>query len=123
MDFELELGKQKFKVEVSKTKEGVKIKVNEKEFVFGKETATIPQFLIPQKESLEKEKISAPIPGEVGEIFVKEGERVKKEQKLLTILAMKTENEVLAPKDGTVKKIFVKKGERVQKDQQLIELK
>jgi len=127
MEFEVEFEGKKFKIKILETKEGTKIKVNEKEFIFEekKEPEKIfpPQFLIPKKETFEKEKILAPIPGEVSEIFVKEGEKVKKGQKLLTILAMKTENEILAPREGVVEKIFVKKGEKVQKDQELLEIK
>lgn len=51
----------------------------------------------------------APISGTIAEIFIKEGDFVEKEQKLLTLLAMKMENEILAEKEGKVKKIFVKK--------------
>ena len=130
MEFEIEFNQKKFKVEILETKEGVKIKVNEKEFIFErakferpKESFSFDQLLIPKKESLKEEKILAPIPGEVSEIFVKEREKVKRGQLLLTILAMKTENEILSPKEGVVEKILVKKGEKVQKDQELIIIK
>jgi biotin carboxyl carrier protein len=127
MEFEIEFNGKKFKIKIIKTAEGTKIKINEKEFIFTEKEKPnkifTPQFLISKKEILEKEKILAPIPGELGEVFVKEGEKIKKGQKLLTIFAMKTENEILAPREGIVEKIFVKKGEKVQKDQELLEIK
>jgi biotin carboxyl carrier protein len=127
MEFEIEFDGKKFKIKIIKTAEGTKIKINEKEFIFTEKEKPnkifTPQFLISKKETLEKEKILAPIPGELGEVFVKEGEKIKKGQKLLTIFAMKTENEILAPREGIIEKIFVKKGEKVQKDQELLEIK
>jgi biotin carboxyl carrier protein len=127
MEFEIELGQEKFKIEITETKEGAKIKVNEKEFLFGekdeRKSYSFSQFFIPQKELFYQEKIVSPIPGEISEIFVKEKEEVKKGKILLTILAMKTENEILAPKDGVVEKILVKKGEKIQKAQELIIIK
>lgn len=54
--------------------------------------------------------VSAPLPGNILAIQVKEGDAVKEGQVLVLIEAMKMENEVMAPADGVVKQIAVTKG-------------
>lgn len=54
--------------------------------------------------------VSAPLPGNILAIQVKEGDTVKEGQVLVLIEAMKMENEVMAPADGVVKQIAVTKG-------------
>ena len=66
--------------------------------------------------------VTAPMPGKILRILVKEGESVKTGQGLLVLEAMKMENEIPAPKDGVVKKILVKEGDTVDTGQALIEL-
>ncbi|NJE05907.1 acetyl-CoA carboxylase biotin carboxyl carrier protein subunit [Thermococcus sp. M36] len=66
--------------------------------------------------------VTAPMPGKILKILVKEGENVKTGQGLLILEAMKMENEIPAPKDGVVKKILVKEGDTVDTGQTLIEL-
>ncbi len=58
-------------------------------------------------------KITSPLPGVVIELCVKEGDAVKRGQKLLVLEAMKMENEIQAESDGTVSKIFVNQGDSV----------
>ena len=58
-------------------------------------------------------KIVSPLPGVVIDVCIKEGEAVKRGQKLAVLEAMKMENEILSEADGTVSKIFVKKGDSV----------
>ena len=65
-------------------------------------------------------EVKAPIPGLISKILVAEGDKVKKDQPLLTLDAMKLENEIGAPKDGTIKNITVKPGAKVDKGQVLI---
>ncbi|NJE00979.1 pyruvate/oxaloacetate carboxyltransferase [Thermococcus sp. JdF3] len=66
--------------------------------------------------------VTAPMPGKILRILVKEGEQVKTGQGLVVLEAMKMENEIPAPKDGVVKKILVKEGDTVDTGQTLIEL-
>jgi biotin carboxyl carrier protein len=66
------------------------------------------------------DSLNAPMPGLVLEVLVKEGEEVKKGDRLLILEAMKMENVLKATHDGTIKKINVSKGEKVEKNQQLI---
>ena len=66
--------------------------------------------------------VTAPMPGKILRILVKEGDEVKTGQGLLVLEAMKMENEIPAPKDGVVKKILVKEGDTVDTGQALMEL-
>lgn len=64
--------------------------------------------------------ITAPLPGNIIQIFVKTGDTVKKGDKLLIIEAMKMENDILAEADGTVAEIKVQAGEAVLQGDTLI---
>ena len=66
--------------------------------------------------------VTAPMPGKILRILVKEGESVKTGQGLLILEAMKMENEIPSPKDGVIKKILVKEGDTVDTGQPLIEI-
>ena len=59
--------------------------------------------------------IKAALPGVIFSVDVKVGDKVKKGQKLLSLVAMKMENQVNSPIDGTVKGIKVKKDDKVNK--------
>lgn len=65
--------------------------------------------------------LKAPMGGNVVEIMVKPGDKVKKGQKLLMYEAMKMQNELEAEKDYTVKRILVKVGQVIATDEVLIE--
>ncbi|HZL73441.1 MAG TPA: acetyl-CoA carboxylase biotin carboxyl carrier protein subunit [Planctomycetota bacterium] len=65
-------------------------------------------------------EVKAPIPGLISKVLVAEGDKVKKDQPLMTLDAMKLENEIGSPKDGTVKSIAVKAGSKVDKGQTLV---
>jgi biotin carboxyl carrier protein len=66
--------------------------------------------------------IKSPLPGNIMQVFVKEGDKVKKGDKLLMYEAMKMENNVLAEKDGTITAIKVQVGDSVLQDELLIEM-
>lgn len=59
-------------------------------------------------KAMKKGDVTAPIPGKVTSIKVSEGAKVNAGKTLLTVEAMKMENEVHTPMDGIVKKIYVK---------------
>ena len=56
----------------------------------------------------------------VTSIKVSEGDRVSAGDTLLTVEAMKMENEVHTPMDGIVKKVYVKVGDSVNPDETLM---
>ena len=58
-------------------------------------------------------KIESPLPGVIVSVDVKEGQAVKRGQKVAVIEAMKMENEILAAVDGTITAVHVNKGDSV----------
>jgi len=66
--------------------------------------------------------IKSPLPGVILEIFVKEGDKVSIGQKLITLEAMKMENNINADKEGIVKSLKVSKGDSVLEGDTLIEI-
>lgn len=66
--------------------------------------------------------VSAPIPGAILEVFVKEGDSVKAGQPLLKMEAMKMENVINATREGSVTKIHVKAGDSVNQGQTLVDI-
>jgi len=67
-------------------------------------------------------EVKAPLPGNIMQVFVKEGDEVKKGDKLLMYEAMKMENTLTAEKEGTVKKIRVTPGSSVLQGDILMEI-
>ncbi len=57
--------------------------------------------------------VVAPLSGAIVSLKVKPGESVKYGQVLLTLEALKMENEIVAPEAGTVKAIFIQNGSAV----------
>ncbi len=66
--------------------------------------------------------ITAFIPGTIRKVFVKQGSRVRQNDQLLILEAMKMKNILLAPFDGRVKTVHVKEGSVVAKKELLVEL-
>jgi biotin carboxyl carrier protein len=66
--------------------------------------------------------ISSPMPGKVVKILVREGDKVRKNQGLVIVEAMKMENEIRSPSAGMVKKINFKEGNLVDTADPIIEL-
>lgn len=71
----------------------------------------------------DKGQIGASIPGMVSRISVKTGDKVKKNQVLAVIEAMKMETSVVSGTDGTVTEIFVKDGSSVKAGELLMTVK
>lgn len=57
--------------------------------------------------------VSSPLPGVIIGINVKEGDTVKKGDKIMVLEAMKMENVIESPADGTVSSLKVKQGDSV----------
>jgi glutaconyl-CoA/methylmalonyl-CoA decarboxylase subunit gamma len=64
--------------------------------------------------------VTAPIPGQLLAVLVKEGDQVEASQPLLKIEAMKMENTIIAPIAGTVRAVFVHAGDAVMQGQELL---
>jgi biotin carboxyl carrier protein len=66
--------------------------------------------------------IKAPLPGTIISVLVRSGDKVVIGQKLLTMEAMKMENNVLSEKDGVVREVLVKPGQTVAQNDVLVEI-
>jgi len=67
-------------------------------------------------------KISAPMPGRIVQVQVREGEDVASGAPLLVIEAMKMQNALFAPRAGRVKRILVEEGQTIERGVALLEL-
>lgn len=65
------------------------------------------------QSSANAETVESPLPGNVMSINVNPGDSVKAGQILLSLEAMKMENEIVAPHDATIKSLCVNKGDTV----------
>lgn len=65
-------------------------------------------------------EIFAPMPGQIVDLLVKEGDKVEKGQVLLILEAMKMQNEIIAEEAGTITSINVNVSEFVKAGQKLI---
>lgn len=65
-------------------------------------------------------ELTAPMPGQVRAVNVREGEAVTKGQTLLVLEAMKMEIRIHAPFDGVVSSISVEVGQTVEREQVLL---
>ncbi len=125
MKFKLKFKGREYNIEVSETEQGVKIKVNKKEFIFEEEPkekslSSVKSF---PKKDFSPKTITAPISGVISEIFVKQGDRIKKGEKLILLSAMKMENEIVSDYDGKIKEILVKKNQKVKSNDTLLIIK
>jgi len=64
--------------------------------------------------------IKSPLPGVILDVFVREGDMVKKGQKLLLLEAMKMENNIDSDKDGVVTSIKAHNGDNVMEGDVLV---
>ena len=65
-------------------------------------------------------EVPSPIQGQVTNIKVKVGDKVRKGDVLLIIEAMKLENEVVSPFEGQIAEILVTKGQNVKAKETII---
>ena len=111
---------KEYKVFVEETQDG-KILVHSGNDVYEVETKKDAEHSaiarLQKKQSVEEGKleITAPLPGIVYDVKVREVINVKQGQSLFTLMAMKMENDITSPRDGIIKEIKVKKDDNVDK--------
>ncbi len=66
--------------------------------------------------------LSAPMPGKILQVLVKEGQKVEAGQPLMILEAMKMEHRIMASEEGTISSIFFSEGDQVQQGIPLLEL-
>jgi biotin carboxyl carrier protein len=121
----LKIKEKEYDVEISDQGAGgqVKIVVNGNAYLFGQAGAaseiSAPQAVLPKRDFSSK-TIKAALAGVITEVFAKEGDLVKEGQKLLTLSAMKMENEIVSEFTGKVKEVKVKQNDKVKEGDVLI---
>jgi len=76
----------------------------------------------PEPQPITGNTVNAPLPGRVIAIHVKVGDKVKVNQEVMTLEAMKMENSITSDYAGTVKQILVAEGQNVPTDAPLVEI-
>lgn len=66
--------------------------------------------------------VKCPLPGNIMQVFVKNGDTVKLGDKLVMYEAMKMENVIVAEKDGLIKNLSVQPGDSVLQDAKIMEI-
>lgn len=87
-----------------------------------KKPLTQPKESKPLTSDTKLSAIKAPLPGNILNVKVKEGDSVSKGDVLLIMEAMKMENNVMADANGVVKSIKVKEGDTVLQNDLLVEI-
>lgn len=77
----------------------------------------------PKADTSNPQEVGAPLSGKVVKFYVKEGDRVNREQPLVVIEAMKMQTNIKSPQEGIVEKIFVSMGESVEAGDLVLRLK
>lgn len=136
MRTKIKIGEKSYNIEISEIKEDlIKVKVDDGEYFFRRnefqelvplEKENYPSLSNLEEEGvclvLEEKEIKSPLTGKVSGVYVREGEKVKPGQRVITLIAMKMENEVIAESCGQVKEIKVKENQSVNASEVLIVL-
>jgi len=136
MRTKIKIGEKTYQIEILEIKKDlIKVKVDEKEYFFTQnefqeliplEKNNYPGLSNPEEEGvylvLEKKEIKSPLTGKISGIYIKEGEEVKPGQRVITLIAMKMENEIITESYGRVKEIKVKENQTINIDEVLLVL-
>lgn len=117
MKYKVTVNGNKYEVEVQEESSEVAVEKNEVKVQEKKETPKN------DNSNVEGQIISAPMPGKIIAIKTSVGAKVKKDEVILVLEAMKMENEIMAPADGEVFSIFVDKNTTVNAGDKLISIK
>ena len=79
--------------------------------------AAAPAAAAPVEVAAGDTPVTAPMPGKVSKIMKKAGDKIAKGECIMTLEAMKMQNEIGAPVGGTIKSINVSKGDGVKPGQ------
>ena len=137
MRTKIKIGEKTYDVEISETTENfIRVRIEDKDYFFAKNEfgEIIPvekesiDFGVLTKESeviwetLAEKEIKSPIAGTISAIYVKEGDKIRPNQKVATLISMKMENEIISETSGVVKEIKVKENQFVKSNDVLIVL-
>ena len=138
MKTKIKIGEKYYQVDVSEiNRDFLKVRVDDKDLFF-KENEFQELIPVDEKElasgsegwkteavlwdSRAGKEIKSPLTGTISGIDIKKGDKVKPGQKLMTLIAMKMENEIVAETAGVVKEIKAEAGKLVNSGDILVKL-
>ena len=74
-------------------------------------------------DALSDGRATAPMPGQIIAVFAKAGDRVRRDQPVLVLEAMKMEHTIVAPVDGTLERLPLAVGDRVVEGAELFQIR
>ncbi len=129
MKYKVKLNDRVYEVEVEK---GNAVIINEYEAIDAPKAAPAPVAAAPvapqpapaaaAAPASSVTAVKSPLPGAIMDVKISAGQAVKKGDVVMTIEAMKMENEINAPKDGTITAVHVSKGSKVEQGTPLYDL-
>ena len=134
--FNFKIRGNKYDVEIGEAKKNmIKIEVNGTEYnveldheINAIKTPVLKRAPVKTHKKLESKtatgsfKVLSPLPGNIMQLFVKNGDEVAKGDKLLIYEAMKMENTLLAERAGKISGLKVQPGDAVLQDVELMEI-
>ena len=137
MKTDIKIGGKSYKVEVSEIRERVlRVSLNDKDYFFTKNEFGELISVDSKEEDLRSiieggillevsdiKEIKSPITGVISDIYVRQDEKIRAGQKVVTLIAMKMENEIISETAGVIKEIKVRKNQSVNSGDILIILK
>ena len=121
--FSIKIGERSVRAYMARDKDKRYVQLDGSQFILTEPSQMGDGFQRGEEQSQEDMLlVKAPMPGKVIKINVVEKDKVRKNQTLAIVEAMKMENEIKASIDGTVKKIYCSPGDLVETQNPLIEL-
>lgn len=120
--YTLRTSEQIFKVAMMKTDSEYLIQWRGYDFSVRVERSVARRYraLLPAPQLLKEPAVhtlTSHMPGLIGKLFVREGQRIETGERLWVLEAMKMENEIKSPVSGVVEKIHAQAGTQVEKGQ------
>ncbi len=107
---------------VTSTETEVFVHLTGETFRFQKAEASVSDHRPGMEEAIpDGNVIEAPMPGKILKMFVKEGQKISRNDRLFIVEAMKMENEVRAFRDGVIRKINFRENDLVSLGEAVIE--
>lgn len=118
-----ELGNNQFEIEVNGTKYTVDVEREQPQAAPKTTPGRVASIAQPQAAAGAVNTTKAPLPGSIVKLVAQEGQKVAKDETILTMESMKMENEIKAETAGTLVKIHVTAGQNVMQDDKLFDIK